>query len=262
MRAEEYNYDVVRQFAVMTVIWGVVGMGVGVLIAAQLIWPELNFGMPWLSYGRLRPLHTNAVIFAFGGSALFATSYYVVQRTCQARLFGDRLAAFTAASVLETALVSLQTWRGVPSHFNVETAFDAWVTRGLAGGGVALVVMVGAMTIAAFRRAEWVPASMQLAVRAGFVALWGAMAVGGVMIARGMTLVAEGAADTAYRTGGFLKPAHAVLMHGILVLPALAWLSVRGRWSERQSLRIVTAAVSGYALAAVLVTIGSLSGLL
>jgi cytochrome c oxidase cbb3-type subunit 1 len=90
-----YNYKVVRQFAVMTVVWGVVGMLVGVLIAAQLIWPELNFGTPWLSYGRLRPLHTNAVIFAFGGSALFATSYYVVQRTCQARLFSEPLAAFT-----------------------------------------------------------------------------------------------------------------------------------------------------------------------
>jgi cytochrome c oxidase cbb3-type subunit I len=90
-----YNYSVVRQFAVMTVVWGVVGMLVGVLIAAQLLWPALNFDIPWLSYGRLRPLHTNAVIFAFGGCALFATSYYVVQRTCQVRLFGDRLAAFT-----------------------------------------------------------------------------------------------------------------------------------------------------------------------
>jgi cytochrome c oxidase cbb3-type subunit 1 len=90
-----YNYGVVRQFAVMTVVWGVVGMLVGVIIAAQLIWPDLTFGISWLSYGRLRPLHTNAVIFAFGGSALFATSYYVVQRTCHARLFSDGLAAFT-----------------------------------------------------------------------------------------------------------------------------------------------------------------------
>ncbi|HSC95842.1 MAG TPA: cytochrome-c oxidase, cbb3-type subunit I [Burkholderiales bacterium] len=90
-----YNYKVVRQFAIMTVIWGVVGMLAGVFIAAQLLWPALNFDVPWLSYGRLRPLHTNAVIFAFGGSALFATSYYVVQRTSHARLFGDGLAAFT-----------------------------------------------------------------------------------------------------------------------------------------------------------------------
>jgi cytochrome c oxidase cbb3-type subunit 1 len=93
--AETYNYNVVRQFAVMTVVWGVVGMLVGVIIAAQLIWPDLTGGIPWLSYGRLRPLHTNAVIFAFGGSALFATSYYVVQRTCQTRLIADGLAAFT-----------------------------------------------------------------------------------------------------------------------------------------------------------------------
>src|SRR5262249_56481659 len=94
---ESYNYRVVRQFAIMTVVWGVVGMAVGVLIAAQLLWPELNFDIPWLSYGRLRPLHTNAVIFAFGGSALFATSYYVVQRTSHARLFGDHLAALTTS---------------------------------------------------------------------------------------------------------------------------------------------------------------------
>ncbi|MEO1766048.1 cytochrome-c oxidase, cbb3-type subunit I [Thiobacter aerophilum] len=90
-----YNYKVVRQFALMTVVWGIVGMLVGVFIAAQLIWPDMTYGIPWLSYGRLRPLHTNAVIFAFGGSALFATSYYVVQRTCHVRLFSDGLAAFT-----------------------------------------------------------------------------------------------------------------------------------------------------------------------
>src|SRR3990172_7784114 len=90
-----YNYTVVRQFALMTVVWGIVGMLVGVLIAAQLRWPELNFDVSWLSYGRLRPLHTNAVIFAFGGSALFATSYYVVQRTCHVRLFAEKLAVFT-----------------------------------------------------------------------------------------------------------------------------------------------------------------------
>ena len=92
-----YNYKVVRQFAVMTVVWGIVGMLVGVIVAAQLAFPDFAIwdGIPWLSYGRLRPLHTNAVIFAFGGSALFATSYYVVQRTNQARLFGGPLAAFT-----------------------------------------------------------------------------------------------------------------------------------------------------------------------
>src|SRR5215467_517585 len=90
-----YHYGVVRAFSIMTVVWGIVGMLVGVVIAAQMAWPELNFGIPWLSFGRLRPLHTNAVIFAFGGCALFATSYYVVQRTSQVSLFAPTLAWFT-----------------------------------------------------------------------------------------------------------------------------------------------------------------------
>ncbi|WP_057831568.1 cytochrome-c oxidase, cbb3-type subunit I [Colwellia sp. TT2012] len=108
--AVDYNFDVVRQFTVMTVIWGIFGTLVGVLIAAQLIWPALNFDTPWLTYSRLRPLHTNVVIFAFGTSALFATSYYVVQRTCQTRLFGGKLAAFTFwgwQAVIVAAVISL-----------------------------------------------------------------------------------------------------------------------------------------------------------
>ena len=92
---KSYNYQVVRQFSIMTVVWGIVGMSAGLFIAAQLVWPQLNFDTAWLSFGRLRPLHTNAVIFAFGGSALFATSYYVVQRTCQTTLFGGWLIPFT-----------------------------------------------------------------------------------------------------------------------------------------------------------------------
>ena len=90
-----YEDGVVRAFALAAVLWGVVGMLVGVIIAAQLTWPELNLGIPWLSYGRLRPLHTNAVIFAFGGCSLFATAYHVVQRTGQTRLFAPTLAWFT-----------------------------------------------------------------------------------------------------------------------------------------------------------------------
>lgn len=80
----------------MTVVWGVVGMLVGVIIASQLAWPSVMYtDLPWLTFGRLRPLHTNAVIFAFGGCALFATSYYVVQRTCHTQLFAPMLAKFT-----------------------------------------------------------------------------------------------------------------------------------------------------------------------
>ena len=90
-----YDYTVVRQFAIMAVALGIVGMLVGVFIASQMAWPVLNFDTPWLSFGRLRPLHTNAVVFGFGGCVLFATSYYVVLRTCHVRLFAPGLAQFT-----------------------------------------------------------------------------------------------------------------------------------------------------------------------
>ncbi len=90
---ESFAYDnrIVRDFIVATLVWGVVGMLVGVLIAAQLAWPLFNFEIPWLTYGRLRPLHTNAVIFAFAGNAIFAGIYYSSQRLLKARMFDDRL---------------------------------------------------------------------------------------------------------------------------------------------------------------------------
>ena len=105
-----YHDKVVRQFSIMAVVWGVVGMLVGVIIAAQLTWPALNFDIAWLSFGRLRPLHTNAVIFAFGGCALMGSSFWVVQRTCQAPLFAPKLAAFmfwTWQAVIVSAAISL-----------------------------------------------------------------------------------------------------------------------------------------------------------
>ena len=89
--SEHYNYDIVRKFTIMTLVWGAIGMFVGVYIASELAFPFLNFDNPYITFGRLRPVHTGSVIFGFGGSALFATSYYVVQRTCQARLFSAGL---------------------------------------------------------------------------------------------------------------------------------------------------------------------------
>jgi cytochrome c oxidase cbb3-type subunit I len=127
-----YNDTVVRQFSLMAVVWGVVGMLVGVLIAAQLAWPELNFGVPWLTYSRLRPLHTNAVIFAFGGCALFATSYYVVQRTCHTRLLSDKLAAFTFWGwqlVIVAAAISLPMgWTQGKEYAELEWPIDILIT--------------------------------------------------------------------------------------------------------------------------------------
>ncbi|MCF6209839.1 MAG: cytochrome-c oxidase, cbb3-type subunit I [Gammaproteobacteria bacterium] len=92
---EKYHFDVVRWFSVAAVIYLVFGTLVGVLIASQLAWPVLNFDIPYLTFGRLRPLHTNAVIFAFGGCALMATAFYSVQRTCGVKLWSNKLAWFT-----------------------------------------------------------------------------------------------------------------------------------------------------------------------
>ena len=92
--AGKYNDDIVRMFVIAAVFWGVVGFSMGVLIALQMAFPQLNME-PFFNFGRLRPVHTSAVIFAFGGNALLGTSYYVVQRTCNVRLWNDGLAWFT-----------------------------------------------------------------------------------------------------------------------------------------------------------------------
>ena len=88
--AVAYNDDVVRKFTVAAVFWGVAAFIAGFYIAMQLAFPVLNLGLEWTTFGRLRPLHTSAAIFAFGGSVLFATSFYSVQRTCRAPCSADR----------------------------------------------------------------------------------------------------------------------------------------------------------------------------
>ena len=84
-----YNMGPIKFTAVMAMFWGIAGFLVSLIIASQLAWPALNLDLPWTSFGRLRPLHTSAVIFAFGGNVLIATSFYVVQKSCRVRLAGD-----------------------------------------------------------------------------------------------------------------------------------------------------------------------------
>jgi len=127
-----YNDKVVRQFTIASIIWGIVGMAVGALIAAQLYWPALNFDTAWLSFGRLRPIHTNGVIFAFGGSALFATSLYVVQRTCHVRLISDRLASFVfwgwQLCLVATVLTLAAGMSQAKEYAEMEWPVDALIT--------------------------------------------------------------------------------------------------------------------------------------
>jgi len=144
----DYNYKVVRQFTLTTIFWGIIGMSVGVLIAAQLIWPVLNFDTPWLTYSRLRPLHTNAVIFAFGTSALMGTSFYVVQRTCQTRLFGGPLASVVFWGwqlVILSAVISLPLgYTSSKEYAELEWPIDLLIT---AVWVVYAIVFFGTLTI-------------------------------------------------------------------------------------------------------------------
>ncbi|MCE2792397.1 MAG: cbb3-type cytochrome c oxidase subunit I, partial [Blastopirellula sp.] len=92
---ESFSYDdqIVRMFATATLIWGIVAFLVGLIVAVLLVLPWASFGLPYLSFGRLRPLHTNAAIFAFAGNAIFAAVYYSTQRLCKARMWSDLLSA-------------------------------------------------------------------------------------------------------------------------------------------------------------------------
>jgi len=167
-RSATCNDVVVRQFALAAVVWGVVGMAVGVLIASQLAWPELNFGIPWLSYGRLRPLHTNAVIFAFGGSALFATSYYVVQRTCHVRLISDKLAAFTFwgwQAVIVAAVVTLPLgWTQGKEYAELEWPIDILIALVWVAYAVVFFGTLGIRKIRHIYVANWFYGAFILAV--------------------------------------------------------------------------------------------------
>ena len=167
-RSATYNDTVVRQFALAAVVWGVVGMAVGVLIASQLAWPELNFGIPWLSYGRLRPLHTNAVIFAFGGCALFATSYYVVQRTCHVRLISDKLAAFTFwgwQAVIVAAVITLPLgWTQGKEYAELEWPIDILIALVWVAYAVVFFGTLGIRKIRHIYVANWFYGAFILAV--------------------------------------------------------------------------------------------------
>lgn len=186
----------------------------------------------------------------------WATSFVPVRRRLRSVLLG----VFTAACVVETALVGMQAWRGVPSHFNFETGFDNAVSMTLAAGGGAIIVTVLSFTAAALVGAGTVAPSMRIAVRFGFVALLLSMAVGAMMIATGVVEARTGDPQVAYATAGSLKPVHAVAMHAILVLPGLAWLLSFTGWNERRRTGIVGIAIAAYAALLAVVAVESFSG--
>jgi hypothetical protein len=215
-------------------------------------------GAPWQGPLSLRKASTFGLSF---GVTLITITWVASFLDLSARGRAIVLGAFTVASVMETALVSLQVWRGVPSHFNLETTFDAWIARALAGGGMVLVALIVVLTVAAFRMNPSLPISLLVAIRVGFATLVGAVVVGALMIAKGMLLVFRGDPQAAYATGGVLKPTHAVALHAILVLPALAWLLSLTNWSEERKLRLIAVGAAGYIAFAVVIGVANFTGL-
>ncbi len=132
LSVEIYSDRVVTTLVMFSVIWAVIGMLAGVYIAAELVWPALNFEQAWLSFGRLRPFHTNVVIFGFGVSALMGTAYYSVQRTCHVRLFAPKLAWFTCwawqIALLAGGISLLMGLTTSKEYAELEWPFDIAVT--------------------------------------------------------------------------------------------------------------------------------------
>ena len=235
-----------------------IGYGVGALLLASGIVHAailIVSGATWEGPLSLRKPMTFGLSFGLTLITIIWVSVFV-QLTPRTRSL--LLSVLIGACFLETALVSLQTWRGAPSHFNVETPFDATVARILAVGGFTLIIVIAILTYASIRTGPPVPMSLRIATRTGFITLLGAQIVGAAMIARGMALVFAGNAKAAYLTAGSLKPMHAVLMHGVLVLPALAWLLSFGNWSEQRRTTIVLLAAAGYVILVAAVALANL----
>lgn len=140
LRDDSYLDDIVTRLVQFSVFWAIVGMGAGVYIAAQLVWPSLNFDTAWLSFGRLRPLHTNGVIFGFGVTALMATAFYTVQRTCHVKLFAPRLAWIVAYGwqllIVLGGLSLLAGWTSSKEYAELEWPFDIAITLLWVGFGI------------------------------------------------------------------------------------------------------------------------------
>ncbi len=129
---EYYKDRVVTALVMFSVLWAVLGMTAGVWVAAELVWPGLDFGQQWLSFGRLRTLHTNGVIFGFGVSALMGTAFYSVQRTSHVPLYAPGLAWFCCIAwqiaVLLGGISILEGWSAAKEYAELEWPFDIAIT--------------------------------------------------------------------------------------------------------------------------------------
>ncbi|MFJ9247387.1 hypothetical protein [Streptomyces sp. NPDC101776] len=203
-------------------------------------------GGPWYGPVSWRKPVTFGLSF---GATLIAVTWVTSYLRVGARLRTVLLVVFAADCVVEVGGITLQAWRRVPSHLDMETSFDTAVSMTLAVGGGVLVVLLTVFAVASFRHRPTGPTGMALAVRSGFAILLVALASGAAMIARGVVLTRTGHQEAAYHSTAPLKPLHGVSLHAVLVLPALAWLLSRTSWSEAVRRRTVTVAVGCYVVA-------------
>lgn len=215
-------------------------------------------GGPWSGPLSFRKPATFGLSF---GLTLATLTWVLSLVTLRARTRAVVLTALAAASVVEVVVITVQAWRGLPSHFGVAGPGAGLVAAGAAAGAVAIIVATAVATVAVWRAPDPAP-SMRLALRAGFAALLVALALGAYMLARGMVL-AVGSADVAgaFAFTATVKPGHAATMHGVLVLPALAWVLSFADRPERFRLAVVRAATAGYALLAGVVVAEVLAGI-
>ncbi|MFJ8792414.1 hypothetical protein [Streptomyces sp. NPDC102462] len=203
-------------------------------------------GGPWYGPVSWRKPVTFGLSF---GATLIAITWVTSYLRIEPRLRAALLTVFAADCVVEVGGITLQAWRRVPSHLDMETPFDTAVSMTLAIGGGVLVVLLTVFAVVAFRHRPAGPPGMAPAVRAGFAVLLVALASGAAMIARGVVLTRTGHQEAAYHSTAPLKPLHGVSLHAVLVLPALAWLLSRTSWSERARRRTVAVAIGCYVAA-------------
>ncbi len=219
----------------------------GLLVASGLVhlvvW--LLLGGPWSGPVSWRKPFTFGLAFGVTLATLTWVTGYLRLRSRP-----TWLAVFAAACLAEVVVITVQAWRGVASHFNLTTPVDAAFAYTAAGGGAVIIGVTAVFAVAAFRPNPAVAPSMRLAVRAGFVSFAAALVIGAAMIAIGVVASRTVSLDAAYAATGNLKSGHAATMHGILILPVLAWLAARTDWPEARRVRLVALGCAGYLFAA------------
>jgi hypothetical protein len=202
---------------------------------------------PWLGPVSWRKAVTFGLSF---GTVLIAITWVTSYLRLPARVRAVLLGVFAADSVVEVTGITVQAWRHVPSHFNNTPGLNAVIAYSLAAGGAILVATLGTFSVTAIRGRVDGDADMRLALRAGFALLLAGLAAGVAMIVRGEQLIRAGHRGLAYDTAGYLKWFHAITLHAVLVLPAIAWWLARTDRSVVQRHRIVAVSVGAYLLAA------------